>query len=120
MIKKTSTKKKYIPNSKEKYMCAKHKKFFTEELLNWKKDIIKAKGFSVDSPIYQIGGKVISGFEQIEINDLSEGDVTVKVSHSSINYKDALAATGKGKILKKYPLDTLIYLPTPTSCCVYS
>ena len=42
MVKKTTTKKKYIPNSKEKYMCAKHKKFFTEELLTWKKDIIKA------------------------------------------------------------------------------
>ena len=42
MVKKTSTKKKYIPNSKEKYMCAKHKKFFTEELLGWKRDIIKA------------------------------------------------------------------------------
>ena len=41
MLKK-STKKPYIPNSKEKYMCAKHKKFFTEELLNWKRDIIKA------------------------------------------------------------------------------
>ena len=42
MVKKTTTKKKYIPNSKEKYMCAKHKKFFTEELLSWKKDIVKA------------------------------------------------------------------------------
>ena len=42
MVKKTNTKKKYVPNLKEKYMCAKHKKFFTEELLNWKKDIIKA------------------------------------------------------------------------------
>ena len=42
MIKKTTSKKKYIPNSKEKYMCAKHKKFFTSELLQWKKDIIKA------------------------------------------------------------------------------
>ena len=42
MVKKTNTKKKYIPNSKEKYMCAKHEKFFTDELLNWKKDIIKA------------------------------------------------------------------------------
>ena len=42
MLKKTSTKKKYSPNSKEKYMCAKHKKFFTEELVRWKKDIIKA------------------------------------------------------------------------------
>ena len=42
MLKKKTPKKKYIPNSKEKYMCAKHKKFFTEELINWKKDIIKA------------------------------------------------------------------------------
>ena len=42
MVKKTAIKKKYIPNSKEKYMCAKHKKFFTDELLNWKKEIIKA------------------------------------------------------------------------------
>ena len=42
MAKKTTTKKKYFPTAKEKYMCAKHKKFFTNELLNWKKDIIKA------------------------------------------------------------------------------
>ncbi len=46
MVKKTTTKKKYVPNIKEKYMCAKHKKFFTEELLNWKKDIIKANNLS--------------------------------------------------------------------------
>jgi DnaK suppressor protein len=42
MVKKTNTKKKYIPTAKEKYMCAKHKKFFSGELINWKKDIIKA------------------------------------------------------------------------------
>ena len=42
MVKKPATKKKYIPNTKEKYMCVKHKKFFTEELIKWKKDIIKA------------------------------------------------------------------------------
>ncbi len=42
MPKKSVSKKKYIPNSKEKYMCTKHKKFFTEALTNWKKDIIKA------------------------------------------------------------------------------
>ena len=42
MTKKTTVKKKYIPNSKEKYMCVKHKKFFTDELLSWKKEIIKA------------------------------------------------------------------------------
>jgi DnaK suppressor protein len=42
MQKKKTSKKKYTPTSKEKYMCAKHIKFFTNELLNWKKDIIKA------------------------------------------------------------------------------
>ena len=41
MLKKTISKKKYVPNSKEKYMCAKHKKFFTEILLSWKRDIVK-------------------------------------------------------------------------------
>ena len=40
MVKKTT--KKYTPNHKEKYMCVKHKKFFTEELIRWKKDIIRA------------------------------------------------------------------------------
>ena len=42
MLKKKTIKKKYTPNSKEKYMCSKHKKFFTEELIKWKKDIVKA------------------------------------------------------------------------------
>ena len=42
MLKKKTIKKTYIPNTKEKYMCAKHKKFFTEELVKWKKDIIKS------------------------------------------------------------------------------
>ena len=41
MVKKTSN-KKYSPSQKEKYMSAKHKKFFTDELIRWKKDIIKA------------------------------------------------------------------------------
>ena len=42
MLKKKTTKKKYVPNTKEKYMCAKHRKFFSDELVKWKKDIIKA------------------------------------------------------------------------------
>ena len=36
--------------------------------------------------------------------DLMEGDVTVAVSHSSVNYKDGLAITGKAPIIRKYPL----------------
>ena len=42
MPKKTATKKRYTPSTKEKYMCARHKKFFTEELLKWKSDIVKS------------------------------------------------------------------------------
>ena len=42
MLKKKTTKKKYVPSSKEKYMCARHKKYFSDELVRWKKDIIKA------------------------------------------------------------------------------
>ena len=33
--------KKYIPNKKEKYMCAKHKAYFKQKLTKWKNDIIK-------------------------------------------------------------------------------
>ena len=43
---KKTTKKPYIPNGKEKYMCSKHKKYFTDELLRWKKDIIKSNNLS--------------------------------------------------------------------------
>ena len=38
--------KRYIPSVKEKYMCAKHKKFFLEELIKWKKDIIKSNSLT--------------------------------------------------------------------------
>ena len=41
-VEKKSSKKRYVPGIKEKYMCVKHKDFFTKELLNWKKDIIKS------------------------------------------------------------------------------
>lgn len=39
------------------------------------------------------------------IDDQSAGDVVIRVAWSGINYKDALAATGKGKILREYPLN---------------
>lgn len=37
--------------------------------------------------------------------DLTPGDVHIKIEYSSLNYKDALAVTSKGRILKKYPLN---------------
>ncbi|HET6591516.1 MAG TPA: oxidoreductase [Xanthomonadales bacterium] len=45
-----------------------------------------------------------SGIEAVSLDDLAEGDVTIRVAWSGINYKDALAATGKGRILRRSPL----------------
>jgi acrylyl-CoA reductase (NADPH) len=36
--------------------------------------------------------------------DLGEGDVTIAVAYSSLNYKDGLAVTGKGKIMRSHPM----------------
>jgi acrylyl-CoA reductase (NADPH) len=54
--------------------------------------------------IHEENKKIVSRFEQLNLDDLSPGDVVVRVTHSDINYKDALAATGAGKILRRYPL----------------
>lgn len=58
------------------------------------------RAFRID----QQNGKIVADFCELGLDDLSEGEVVVKVSHSTINYKDALAATGAGKILRSYPL----------------
>ncbi len=50
-------------------------------------------------------GKIVAGFKELDVDDLSDGNVLVKVSHSTINYKDALAATGSARILRRYPLN---------------
>ncbi len=41
---------------------------------------------------------------KIGMNDLSPGDVVIRAEYSSVNYKDALAITGKGKIMSRFPL----------------
>ena len=45
-----------------------------------------------------------SGIERISLDDLSPGEIVIKTAFSSVNYKDALAGTGKGKILRSFPL----------------
>ena len=45
-----------------------------------------------------------SGIERVSIDDLSPGEIVVRVAHSSVNFKDALAGTGEGKILRRFPL----------------
>jgi NADPH2:quinone reductase len=54
--------------------------------------------------IHSEDGKIAARFEDIGLDDLAAGEVVIRVSHSGINYKDALAATGAGRILRRYPL----------------
>lgn len=42
--------------------------------------------------------------EDVSLGDLNPGDVTIRTAYSSVNYKDALAGTGRGKILRQFPL----------------
>jgi acrylyl-CoA reductase (NADPH) len=54
--------------------------------------------------IHEIDKKIQARFDTITLDDLTAGEVVVKVHWSDINFKDALAATGAGKILRRYPL----------------
>ena len=53
--------------------------------------------------INQEEGKVVSRFVEMDEAQLDPGEVTIAVTHSSINYKDALAATGAGRIIRRFP-----------------
>lgn len=54
--------------------------------------------------IHNEDGTVRAGVEAVLLDDLSPGDVVLRAAYSSVNYKDALAGTGKGKILRRFPL----------------
>lgn len=47
--------------------------------------------------------KVVSRMGTLGVEQLDAGEVTIRVHYSSINYKDALAATGAGKIIRRFP-----------------
>ena len=47
--------------------------------------------------------KVVSRMGTLTAEQLDAGEVTIRVHYSSINYKDALAATGAGKIIRRFP-----------------
>ncbi|WP_300451451.1 oxidoreductase [Accumulibacter sp.] len=53
--------------------------------------------------IEQKEGLTRGGFVALEESQLDPGDVTIKVVYSSVNFKDALAATGAGRIIRRYP-----------------
>ena len=54
--------------------------------------------------VFDEGGTVTGRIVQLSLADLSEGAVVIKTAFSSVNYKDALAATGAGKIMRRFPL----------------
>ena len=53
--------------------------------------------------IREVEKKVVARFEELALEDLDKGEVVVRVAYSSVNYKDALAATGAGKIIRRFP-----------------
>ena len=52
--------------------------------------------------IHSEGGKIAARFEELTLEQLGAGEVVIRVTCSDINYKDALAATGAGKILRRW------------------
>jgi acrylyl-CoA reductase (NADPH) len=53
--------------------------------------------------IHETDGQVSARFEQLSLQDLDKGEVVIRVAYSSVNYKDALAATGAGRIIRRFP-----------------
>lgn len=52
----------------------------------------------------QIENQTRASVKDVELPPLAEGDVRVDIDWSSLNYKDALAITGQGKIVRQFPM----------------
>jgi NADPH2:quinone reductase len=54
--------------------------------------------------IHQENGATVARIEGMTIDDLSPGAVVIRCAFSSVNYKDALAGTGSGKVVRRFPV----------------
>lgn len=54
--------------------------------------------------VFQEDGKIEGKLVRATLEELTPGEVVINAAYSSVNYKDALAATGAGKILRRFPL----------------
>jgi acrylyl-CoA reductase (NADPH) len=54
--------------------------------------------------VFEEGSSVQGRLVEASLDELSDGDVVIEAAYSSVNYKDALAATGGGKIIRRFPL----------------
>ena len=53
--------------------------------------------------IFEKDGKSAGRFVELTLDDLDPGEVVIRTHYSSVNYKDALAATGTGKVMRRFP-----------------
>ncbi len=53
--------------------------------------------------IFEENGKSAGRFVDLSIDDLALGEVVIQTNYSSVNFKDALAATGTGKVIRRFP-----------------
>jgi NADPH2:quinone reductase len=53
--------------------------------------------------IFSEEGKTQSRFVEMRVDELDAGEVLIKSAFSSVNFKDALAATGAGKVVRRFP-----------------
>jgi NADPH2:quinone reductase len=54
--------------------------------------------------IFSDNGRTNARFVQMSIDELSAGSVVIRCAYSSVNYKDALAGTGTGKVVRRFPV----------------
>ena len=81
------TVKKYVPSTKEKYMCAKHKKYFTKKLISWKKEIVKSNNHSV----------ILNNLD----DNVSSADVVDQASSQTEKTVEMHASNRRRKLIKK-------------------
>ena len=53
--------------------------------------------------IFNEDNKIVSRWVDLSLQDLDPGEVVIRAAYSSVNYKDALAATGVGKVIRRFP-----------------
>jgi NADPH2:quinone reductase len=54
--------------------------------------------------VHNQNGEIVARFDAVNLDQIGTGNVVIRAAYSTINYKDALAATGAGRIMKRFPL----------------
>src|SRR3954451_14058044 len=62
----------------------------------------RMKALVVDKP--EAGQPARAAFRDFAESELPEGDVLLRVTHSTVNYKDGLAVTGKAPVVRRFPM----------------